>query len=391
MKGHVRRRGEQSWELKFDLGRDPVTGRRRVRYQSFKGTKRKAEAELAKLLVQADGGNLVDASKETVAEFLDRWLRDWATINTSPKTTERYTGLIDHQIKPHIGSTRLQKLRPFDLVELYAKLLREGRAIGARHGAGNSGLAARTVGHVHRVLRRALGHATLWGVIQANAAADVKPPRVEAEEVEILRESEVKQLLNNLHGRSLYMIALAGLGTGMRRGEMLALRRQDVDLVAGTVRIERSLEHTRAGGLRFKSPKTKRGRRTISIAPSLVTEMRAHFKAQQERWLALGRGKVSDDTLVFATWQGEPRTPNALSKDWSETMDALGLSVTLHGLRHTHASQLIAGGMDVVALSARLGHASPAITLAVYGHHYKVRDDRAVEIMEAAFSRSRTE
>jgi integrase len=393
MKGHIRRRGERSWELKFDLGRDPISGKRKTHFRSFKGTKRKAETELTRLLAQANDGLYVDPSKETVAQFLDRWDRDWASANVGPKSLERYRQILRLNVVPYLGAMPIQRLRPVHLSELYAKLLRQGRRRKAGDiGAGAaSGLSARTVGHVHRVLHRALGHAVKWGIVRQNAAANVDAPRVELTEIEILREDDVKGLLEKLRGRSLFVIAAFGLASGMRRGEMLALRWRDVDFAAGKVRVERSLEQTKAGGLRFKAPKTKRGRRTISIAPSAMAELRAHRKAQQERWLALGLGKVRDDALVFATWNGEPRTPNALSKDWSETMAAMGFRITLHALRHTHASQLIAAGMDVVTISRRLGHASPTITLGVYGHLFSNTDDRAAEIMEAAFSRMRTE
>jgi integrase len=273
----------------------------------------------------------------------------------------------------------IQKLRPVQLNELYGKLLREG-------GEEGRPLAARSVGHAHRTLRRALGHAVQWGVVLQNAAANIGPPRVEPKEIEILREDNVKTLLDKLHGSPLYMVALLGLSTGMRRGEMLALRWSDI--VGNTIKVERSLEHTKAAGLRFKSPKTRTGRRTISIPASVVAEVRAHRMAQQERWLALGLGKIGDDQTVLATWEGKPRTPNALSKDWSETFRG---KPTLHALRHTHASQLIAGGMDVVSVSRRLGHASPTITLGVYGHLFSNTDDRAAEIIEATFSRLRTD
>jgi integrase len=374
MRGHIRRRGKRSWELKFDLGPDPSTGKRKTAFRSFKGTKRQAEVELVRLIAQADAGNHVDPTKVTVAEFFERWIDDWASANTSPTTLQRYRGLIAIQVKPGLGHVQMQKLRPVHLNELYSVLLR-------------GGLAPRTVGHVHRLLHRALGHAVTWGVVQQNPASAVKPPRVEDTEVEILREGEVEALLDKLGGRSLRPIAMFALASGARRGEMLALRWQDIDLGTGKVRIERSLEQTKAGGLRFKTTKTKRGRRTISIAPSVIIVLRAHRKAQQERWLALGGGRLPDDALVFTTWNGEPRTPNALSKDWSETMAAFGLKITLHALRHTHASMLIASGMDVVTLSRRLGHASPSVTLNVYGHLFANTDDRAAEITEAAFSR----
>lgn len=329
-------------------------------------------------MAQADAGNYVDPLKVTVAEFIDRWDRDWASANAAPTTLQRYRGLIVNQVKPGVGHVQVQKLRPVHLNELYANLIR-------------GGLAPRTVGHVHRLLHRALGHAVTWGVTQQNPASAVKPPRVEDTEVEILKEGEIEALLDKLRGRSLHPIAVFALASGARRGEMLALRWQDIDLATGKVRIERSLEQTKAGGLRFKTTKTKRGRRTITIAPSVSMVLRAHRKTQQERWLALGAGRLPEDALVFATWSGEPRTPNALSKDWSETTADFGLKITLHALRHTHASMLIASGMDVVTLSRRLGHASPTVTLGVYGHLYSNTDDRAAEITEAAFSRLRTD
>src|SRR3982074_1918968 len=121
MTGHIRRRGAHSWELKFDAGADPVTGQRRIRYASFKGSKRDAEIELSRLVTQNAAGEGVDPSKATVAEFLERWERDWASINVSPKTLERYKQILKLNIVPHIGATRVQRLRPVHLNELYAK------------------------------------------------------------------------------------------------------------------------------------------------------------------------------------------------------------------------------------------------------------------------------
>src|SRR5262249_2303026 len=146
-----------------------------------------------------------------------------------------------------------------------------------------------------------------------------------------------------------------------------ALRWQDVDLERATVRIERAVEQTKAG-LRTKAPKTKAGKRTISISPWLVAELRAHHTRQQERRLKLGMGRATEDSLVFARWDGEMRSPHWLTQKFAQAMVALGIDCKLHGLRHTHVSQLIAAGLDVLTISRRIGHASPAITLNVYGH-----------------------
>ena len=294
-RGAIVRRGRESWRIKYDAGSDPVTGKRLTHYLTVRGTRRRAQEELTRLLRAIDSGNFVDPNKETIAAFFDRWLSDWAALNTSPTTLQRYRGLTENQIKPELGQLPIQKLRPVHLNELYAKLVRDG-------------LAPRTAGHAHRLLHRALGHAVTWGVIATNPASAVQPPRVEATEVEILKADQVETLLHKLGGRSLYPIAMFGLASGCRRGEMLALRWSDLDLTAGKVRIERSLEQTTAGGLRFKATKTRSGRRTISIAPTAIAVLRAHRKVQQERALALGLGKLRDDALVFATWNGEPRS-----------------------------------------------------------------------------------
>ena len=113
MTGHIRRRGKRSWELKFDLSRDPVSGKRETRYHNVKGTKREALTELTRLSAEADRGNYIDASKETLSAFLDRWDRDWAATNVSPKTLERYRGIIRKQVRPHIGDVPSRSLGPF--------------------------------------------------------------------------------------------------------------------------------------------------------------------------------------------------------------------------------------------------------------------------------------
>lgn len=380
MTGHVRRRGKNSFELKFDTGRDPVSGKRKIRYSSFKGTKRAAELELARLVSEHDAGNSVDPSKVTVAEFFDRWERDWAAANVSPKTLERYRQITRLQIKPNIGNLAIQKLRPVQLADLYAKL-----------GRGERALAARTIGHVHRLMHRVLRHAAAWGVVTQNVAAHVQPPTVEETEISILTEDQIGKLLDHLRGRTLRPIVSLALATGMRRGEVLALRWKDADLDDASVTVARSLEQTK-GSLRFKAPKTKHGRRKISIPVWMVSELRAHKAKQQERRLKLGMGRAPDDSLVFAKWNGEPRAPHSVSQKFRMLVAALKIDgVTLHSLRHTHASQLIASGMDVLTISRRLGHGSPVVTLKVYGHMFSNTDARAAEIMQAAFAKVRTE
>jgi integrase len=384
MTGHIRRRGKSSWEIKFDIGRDPVTRKRRTRYHSFKGTKRQAELEAARLITAAATGSYIDSSRMTVAQFITHWESNWAAGNVSPKTFERYDELLRKHVSPHLGSIALQKLRPAALAELYGRLQREG-------SRDRKGLAARTVGHVHRVLHRALGHAAKWGLVQQNVATLVSPPRITESEIRILRGDEVTHLLQQLHGKSVHAIATLGLATGMRRGELLALRWKDVDFDRGFVRVEQSLEATKSG-LRFKSPKTRNGRRTITLPYSIVGNLRLRWKKELECRLALGLSKTLGERLVFANLEGRPLHPSAVTKEWSRAMKAIGMShITLHALRHTHASQLIAAGVDILTVSRRLGHGSAAITLRVYGHLFASTDDSASKVMEETFASGRTE
>lgn len=380
MSGHIRRRGERSWELKFDIGTDPLSGKRLTRYHSFKGTKREAAAELTRLMAAADKGDYVDPSKATLADFLDRW-ETWAATQVSAKTLERYKELAAHHVRPHLGAAKVQKLRAVNFAELYGKLQKP-------KADGGAGLAPRTVGHVHRLMHHVLGHAVKWGVIANNPVASAEPPRVERTEVEILAPDEVKAVLKALRDTPLYPVAVIGLATGMRRGEMVAFRWCDVDLEQGRIRVERSLEQTNAG-LSFKPPKTKAGRRTVSIPPSIVAELRTHWRRQQEQRLALGLGKAADDDLVFARHDGTAWPPDSLTADWARTIRILKLpKVTLHALRHTHVSQLIASGLDVVTVSRRIGHSNPTVTLGVYAHLFGNTDERAAEVVEAVFAQA---
>jgi len=170
----------------------------------------------------------------------------------------------------------------------------------------------------------------------------------------------------------------------------LALRLSDVDLDRATVRIERSLEETK-NGLRFKAPKTKHSKRTISLPLNAVAVLRELRRNLLETRMALGVGKPDAATLLFGELDGSPRRPDQLSWLWRSACKSLELpQVSFHALRHTHASALIATGLDVVVISRRLGHASPHVTLGVYGHLFKRDDSAAAHAIEAAM-RTRSE
>jgi len=295
------------------------------------------------------------------------------------KTAERYRQLIEAQIIPYLGAIVLQKLKPAHIADWHDKLVGSGGKDGQPEP-----LSARTVSHAHRVLYRALARAAAIELVARNVASLVKPPKVTETEIESLKADEIDAVLIALKDHPLESIAVLALSTGARRGEILALNWGNVDLDAGTIKIERSLEQTKAG-LRFKAPKTKNGRRVVSLPPIAVDALRAHRRRRLELRMALGQGKPEPDALVFSGFNDNPIPPNNLSRDWRRFELAHKLPrISFHGLRHSHVSALIAGGVDALTVSRRIGHASPVVTMKVYAHLCSGTDKAAAKAIEAA-------
>jgi integrase len=376
--GNITRRGKHSWRLKFDTGRDMVTGERDTQFVTVRGTKKEAQAELTRLLAAHDAGTAVAPSKATVATYMATWIDTAETLSLAAKTAERYRYLIDQQITPHLGAHPLQKLKAAHIAEWHATLLSRGGHAGAP-------LSARTVGHAHRVLHKALGDAVKREVLNRNPAALVPPPKVVEGEMAMLGADAVKALLVAMRGTVIYPHVVTLLSTGMRRGELMGLQWGDVDLDGGKLRIERAIEKTKKHGLRVKGPKTRHGRRTITLPAGAVAVLRQHRKAQLETRVALGLGRLPDDAFVFGTLEGGMRDPGAISQAWKRLVATGRLpKTTLHALRHSHASALIASGADPVTVSRRLGHGSPVITMSTYAHLFDRGDEsaaRAIDLM----------
>jgi integrase len=306
-------------------------------------------------------------------------LRNWldGATHLTPKTLERYRELAEQQIIPHLGTVLLQRLRPAQIQRWHGVLRQQG-------GEGGRALSARTVGHAHRVLHAALARAANAEIVGRNVAAVVHPPRVEPGEIQILAPPQMAEVLARLQEHVLAPLVVLALGTGMRRGEVCGLRWGDVDLDGALLRVERSLEETKAG-LRLKPPKSRHGRRTIALPAAAAEALRAHRRRQAEQRLALGLGRPGAADWVFGRADGSPRSPDNLSRDWRRAVKALDLPpVRFHALRHAHASALIAAGVDVLTISRRLGHGTPAFTLTVYGHLLANSDAAAARAIEAA-------
>jgi integrase len=373
--GHIQRRGKSSWRLKFDAGRDPETGQRNIQYVTVRGTKAAAKAKLVELVAAVGNGSYVEPSKVAVAEHVRARIAQWEAAGAvSARTAERYRELLDHQIAPHIGAKPVQKLSTLDVEQWHAALRTQ--------------VSARTIGHAHRVLSHALRDAVRHRLVVENVASAQGAPKVEESEVEVVPHERIGELVDKLRGRTMYARAITSLFTGMRRGEVLALRWQNVDLGGAQITVAEALEETEGGGIRVKPPQSKAGRRTISLPAILVDALREHRREQLELRIALGIGKMPDDALVFpAPLKGGYQSPRTFSKEWARVATAIAFDgLTFHALRHTHASQLIGAGVDIVTISRRLGHAKPDITLRIYAHLFRKDDSKAADAINDALA-----
>jgi integrase len=369
MKGHIRERSPGRWAIVIDVC-DPQTGKRKRKWHSFRGTKREAQVRCAELVAAVGKGDYVEPSRTTVTEFVRARIGQWeASGEISARTAQRYRQLLENQIVPHLGIKVLRKLRPLD--------------IEAWHTSLRDTVAARTIGHAHRVLSKALKDAAKNDLVTRNVTKEQPAPKVEDAEKEIVRD--VPALVTALQSWRHGTVAMVALFTGMRLGEVLALRWSNVDLDRKIIRVREALEQTKQFGVRFKAPKSKAGRRDITLPDILVDALREYHKAQLELRMRCGAGRLPDDALLFATIDGRPLAPNLVSTLWVYFAQRIGLpEITFHSLRDTHASQLIDQGVDIVTISKRLGHAKPDITLRTYAHMFRKDDSRAAAAINAA-------
>jgi integrase len=348
--GHIRERSPGSWELRYSLGTDPATGKRRVATITVKGNHRAAEKELRRLLRTLDDGSHVDPSRQSVRQWLEQWLETVRT-EVAPKTHERYGEIVRNFLIPTIGNLPLTKLAPVHIQQAYNRWASGGRLDGKP-----GGLSPQTRRHIHRILRTALSRAVEQQVIVRNPADAFKKrlPKIERRTLMTLTAEQSVRLLEAIAHSRVYWPVLLALSTGMRRGEVLAVRWKNVDLERGTLRVMESLEQTKTG-IRFKPPKTGR-HRVITLPAYAVEDLRRLKRQQAEELLALGV-RPTGDTLLCARADGKPHQPVSLTYEFARFMGRVKdlPRVRFHDLRHTHATQLLVSGVH------RLGTARPCI------------------------------
>lgn len=334
------------------VGQYEVNGKRCYVYGK---TRKDVAVRLTKAVAERDEGLWFDSEDLNLDEYMDRWLESLRGT-VSPQTVRRHEELSRIHVKPELGSTKLSKLNPLQVQSLYRTKIEEG-------------LSPTTVAKIHSTLSKSLKQAVGWRLVAYNVCLAVTPPRPEQHEIEPLNTRQIKALLKTAEGTDLCALWVLLVTTGLRIGEALGLRWDDLDLDARTLQVNRTLSHGEVG-----APKTKGSRRRVRLSKMAVSALKLH--PRHSDW-------------VFCTSRGTPlNSSNLRNRAWKELLKEAGLpaSTRIHDTRHSAATLLLGRGVPVKVVSEMLGHADVRITLSTYAHVLPDMQDGAADAVDDALS-----
>ena len=368
--GTITRRKDGRWEGRYVVHTDKGA-RRRVLYGK---TRKEVADKLVKTLADRADGLVYDDENTSVGDYLDSWLKGSVRGSVRESTYDRYEIAVRVHIKPALGRLRLKKLTPAHVQGFYGDRL-------------DAGFAPASVNKLHVVLHKALEQAVEWRMVPRNVAGLAKAPKPSAmKEISPLSAEEARRLVEAARGDRLEALYVLALHTGMRQGELLALKWRDVDLENATLSIRRTL--TRSGGrLLLGEPKTGKGRRNIDLTEASVGALRGHLVRQTGEIEILG-DRYQDAGLVFTSEAGTLINPTNLRRRSFATLleKARVPRVRFHDLRHTCATLLFSRNVHPKDVQELLGHSSISITLDTYSHVIPGMGDRAARAMEDILS-----
>jgi integrase len=346
--GTITRRKDGRWEARYTAH----TGKRKVLYGK---TRAEVAEKLTKAMADRDGGLAFDAGNLNVREYLARWLADSVRGTVKPITFESYERLVRLHIVPALGRMKLKNLTPVHLQAFYRDRL-------------DAGLSPRTVQYLHVLLHRSLKQGMRWNLVPRNVAEAVDPPKVHRKEMRPLSPEEARVLLQAAQENRIEALYVLAVHCGLRQGELLALRWDDVDLEAGMLRVNRTLTITKDGPT-FTTPKTAKSRRSVKLTAGAVEALKRHSERQAEEIVRMDI-LYQDQGLVFASKIGTPMNRHNLnSRSFKPLLERTGLpNIRFHDLRHTCATLLLGQAVHPKFVQELLGHATIAITLDTYSH-----------------------
>lgn len=352
--GSIRKRKDGRWEGRYVVGHDPITGK-----MISRNVLGKAQAEVKeKLRTAIENSKRLDytqTGKYTVGQWMDEWFEAYAKVKVRPSSHQTYKGYIENHIKPNIGDIPIEKLTSLQLQKFYRLLLTEGRIPRIESEKQPRGLSAKTVRNINQVISSAMDMAVRHKLILSNPTEGCELPKVEHRKMKTLPAEQLGAFLREAKESSVYELYYLDLATGLRRGELLGLKWEDVDLQNGVIHVRRQVARV-DGEVKELPLKTKNSYRNISIswdAVAMLTEMEAH--------------RSSD--YVFPSSTGGPISPDSVNNMLHRVLKRAGLpSIRFHDLRHTFATLALQNGVDIKTVSGMLGHFSAGFTLDTYAH-----------------------
>ncbi len=347
------KRGGKAWRLTVELGRDSH-GKRKRKVVTVKGTKAQAQQKLRELCTAIDRGLPVDTSNMKLSDYLDDWLSRKET-NLALSTFQDYQKLTKIYLKPKLGHIPISKLTPHYIESLHSWM--EGK-----------GLSPRTIQYTHRILSQSLKRAVRLEMLARNVCEVVETPRLRRKEMKFLTPEQVHMLLEVNKGLPYWPVFFLAIYTGLRKGELLGLRWQDVSLHSGTISVNQTVGRITGKGMVVSQPKTYHSRRTVSLPPS-AQRMLIDLKLKQKEQRESGHMKWDESAFVFCNADGGPLSPERVSYEFRRALKRAKLPpLRFHDTRHTHASLMLKQGVNPKIVSERLGHTNISITLDVYSH-----------------------
>ena len=349
--GSISRRGDGRWQARVDLG---CQNGKRTRKYYYGATRAEVAAKLARALGKVQQSLPLPAERQTVAQYLTFWLTHSAQTRLQPRTFASYCQVIRTHIAPLLGHRPLAKLSP----EHVQQWLNE------RHA---SGLSARTCQYARAILRSALAQALKWNLVGRNVAQLVDPPASQKHEITPFDVDQARTLLATTSGHRLAALFSVAVAMGLRLGEALGLRWEDVNFEDGVLRLRVALQRI-DGALVLTDVKSRRSRRGLVMPATVLAALKTHRVRQLEQRLAAG-DRWSDTGLVFTTRHGKALDARNVSRQFHKILTAAGLpSIRFHDLRHTAASLLLAQGVEPLTIMEILGHSQVSLTLDTYTH-----------------------
>lgn len=352
--GNIRKRKDGRWEGRYVVGRDPDSGK-----MITKNVLGKTQAEVKEKLKKAiENSRQLDYTKEgkyTVGQWLDEWFEAYAKVKVRPSSHQTYKGYIENHIKPNIGEIPIEKLTSLTLQKFYKNLLTEGRIPRIESEKQPKGLSAKTVRNINQVISSAMDMAVKHRLILSNPTDGCELPKVEHREMHTIHAEQLGAFLREAKESGVYELYYLDLATGMRRGELLGLKWEDVDLARGVIHVKRQVARI-DGKVKEVPLKTKNSYRNISISQDAVKML----KEMEKRRIC---------EYVFPSPSGGPISPDSVRHMLHRVLKRAGLpSIRFHDLRHTFATLALQNGVDIKTVSGMLGHFSAGFTLDTYAH-----------------------